>query len=851
MKTKQYIIVKNTLLLFAVALGLFVTSCTNEDVLFGSDDSVKSTVAEGERFKITLGLKADDLKQVQLRSGGVENLSDVTSLRVLVFDKDQKFLYSEDATLGSVTQTVPTTDAAYLPDFKREGITDIKQFTVSLVKSSEKRYLHFVANFDWSGFTQDYFAVGKSAGEFMTDPRLTTTLQSFDGNNPTTAFSSMWSMVEVPALDESTFKGKVVKLLRNYAKITIKDNTATKQDATTGSFTLEGYAVGNVLNKGSVAPFRTENYSYYFDFNVQKPTIPVGATVMDASTMSDKHIIPAIQAFNMFEKDNSGDKKTFVILKGIRVDADGDNIGTRYYKVDLVLNKGQKTVNQYIPILRNKHYEININSVNSDGFATIGEAIKAPAGNNVFSSVEMQDFENVSDGKLTLSVSPIQQVIIKPGTYSFDAFYSGGNENLKFYPSWNTTPHPTDPLSYLDGTDSYLGGLTKTETGFTIDVKEVPSDAILEYTVDVAGLRVNNGTVIDTWSGATTPLLRKVRITLRPPYSFNAVLQPMANGQRVLEFDVPKSLPSALYPFEVLIKASEMTPAPGQNLMVVHQEGVMYYQYSVRPGSAGTRVKIPFVMNTDNGLTTKPIALSSEYYNEQTLPAESVPSTTKSFTLNFKKPNSTYTTYSIPSTSLFKFTYNGQSYNSAEDLLAATKISFQRGSAVGGYSLNVTNDYLAANGTKNLTLTTDIIESSDYGYVKYTVSLTRTLSQWMASTPTTHTMTLTNVEIKGRIIRRVYDSYYGYYYDGTLTPSNLRLTGYYPTIALSTAMSVGARQYYSDGRYGYPYTIKLNITTGFPDYLFRYNYLYGGYSYGTTDKTWSNLESSTSIEMYF
>lgn len=840
MKTKQYIIVKNTLLLFAVALGLLVTSCTNEEPLFGTDDNVKSTVAEGERFKVTLGLKADDLKQVQLRSGGVENLSDVTSLRVLVFDKDQKFLYSEDATLGSVTQTVPTTDAAYLPDFKREGITDIKQFTVSLVKSSEKRYLHFVANHDWSGFTQDYFAVGKSAGEFMTDPRLTTTLPVFDGNNPTTAFNPMWSMVEVPALDETTLEGNVVKLLRNYAKITIKDNTATSQDAAQGKFALEGYAVGNVMNKGSVAPFRTENYLYYFDFNVQKPTIPVGATVMDASTMSDKHIIPAIQAFNMFEKDNSGDKKTFVILKGIRVDAGGDNIGTRYYKVDLVLNKGAKTVNEYIPILRNKHYEININSVNSDGFATIGEAIKAPAGNNVFSSVEMQDFENVSDGKLNLSVNPIQQVIIKPGTYSFDAFYSGGNENLKFYPSWNTNPHPTDPLSYLDGTDSYLGGLTKTETGFTIDVKEVPSDAILEYTVDVAGLRVNNGTVIDTWSGATTPLLRKVRITLRPPYNFNAVLQPMANGQRVLEFDVPKSLPTTLYPFEVFIKASEMTPAPGQNLVVVHRDGVMYYQYFVQSGSAGQRVKIPFVMNTDNGLTTKPITLTSEYYNDATLVAESKAYITRNLTLRYSRPDGS--SFLIPTTSQFTFTYNGQTYTQ-ESVFQNQNISFSAGTYDGNFTLKVANDFLTVNGNRNLTFTTTIIKPSDNGgYVKYTVSLTKTIAQWAAATA--ETLSPTEIEIKGRLLTTDYTTGNYYYLDA----SKLELTGYNAGTNLRPYMAVGARQYYSDGGYGYPYTIKLNTTTGFPSSYFYFKNT-ASYYYGDKKMYWTSMESSTSVNI--
>lgn len=277
------------LLLLLVLSGLFATSCIHEAVFDRIEEEVVSPVAEDERFKVTMGLQADDLNKIQLRAGGVETLDGVTSLRLLVFDENQKFLYSEDAVLGNKTTNVPTTDESYLPDAQKGNISEIKQFTVSLIKSSQKRYIHFIANHKWVGFTQDYFAVGKSAGEMLTDPFMTTTLPGLDGTNPVDAFDPMWSVVEVPTLDESTFTGKVVKLLRNYAKISVIYNAGSQQQDQ-GSFVLEGFAVGNVMKTGAVVPFRTENYLFYFDFPPNTPTIPANTEIIDASTIQESFL---------------------------------------------------------------------------------------------------------------------------------------------------------------------------------------------------------------------------------------------------------------------------------------------------------------------------------------------------------------------------------------------------------------------------------------------------------------------------------------------------------------------------------------------------------------------------------
>lgn len=608
-------IIKYNVLLFVTAIvGLFAVSC--EGIFDPEKKSIKevSQIAEGERFLVKMGLQADDLDMVDLRSGGVESLDGLTSLRLLVFDENQNFLYSEDAVLGQTSTAVPTTNDAYLPDAKRDGITEMKEFTVSLIKSSNKRYIHFIANHDWSGFTQDYLATGKSAGEMLTDPRLAVTLEDMNANSPVYVFNPMWSVIEVAELSPTSLSGKVVKLLRNYAKITVDYNLAT-QNTSEGSFEFTGFLIANAINKGAIVPYSTDGYLFNFDFPPNKPTVPAGTTVFDHSLIDESHFIAPSQAFNLFEKTNSGDEKAFLIIRGNRTSKNGTPLGTRYYKVDLVtpkvLDPSQPdiVVNEHFPFLRNRHYQVNILSVNADGCPTIENAIHTPAGNNIFTSVELKDFGHISDGVRSLVASPLNQIVVEQGTYSFSTSYTEGTTDLRsliqYFPSWDSA------------TDPYVGAFTATADGFNVVVNQVPTDQVKEYTVTVVGPR----------DGGVTPIVRQVKLILRPPYNFNAVLTDVGSQIRTLEFNVPRSIPVTLVPFEVLIDTMEMTPvnAGDNKLVLVFQGGKIYYQYMVSLEdyySADSKARIQFRMNTANGRTTQPVILTSKFYNIQSLPAE-------------------------------------------------------------------------------------------------------------------------------------------------------------------------------------------------------------------------------------
>jgi hypothetical protein len=245
-------------------------------------------------------------------------------------------------------------------------------------------------------------------------------------------------------------------------------------------------------------------------------------------------------------------------------------------------------------------------------------------------------------------------------------------------------------------------------------------------------------------------------------------------------------------------------------------------------------------MNTSTGIIDKPIHLTSGFYNKQTLLPETIQYTTTDLILKYARPDGA--SPMVPLTSVFTFTFNGVNYT-AEELLAAHNMTFSTGGSDGYFRMQAPNSFITANGGEDFTVTTEVIKPSSYGRVKYTVSLTDSIGGWATSADPLQ-LNPQKIEITGRIIAR--DSYG---YNTTLTPSYLRLLGYDGGFTLTSYMTVYQGQYFSDGWYGYPYTILLNTPSLFPNnyfYLYHSNYPNTNYS-----RTWAQLESSSNFWLTF
>ncbi|MBR8766224.1 hypothetical protein IX336_001607 [Porphyromonas levii] len=816
-------------LLCMLLCGLFITSCTPDNSRY-EEPEVLSTVKEGERFTARIAINSDELQSNHLRAS-IESISEVSSLRVLVFDENHNFLYSED--VSKLGKTIPATskvDDDFLPDSKKDNITEIRYFEVSLIKSSQTRYVHFVANHDWTGFTQDYFAKGTSAGEFMTHESLVDRIEELEETDPKKPMRlALWSMyeatrkvkdgVEVGGLNENTFNGKVIKLLRTYAKVTLNVAPEVSDPNSSERFVLTGFALCNVPDKGTIAPFQTSLYTFDFPFHPEQATFPVGMNLahtednpaglkfIDVDSIDVNSKSGETPPYYLFEKDNTKAKdKTFVIIKGKRFNSKtGLNGEERFYKIDLVTRKQidpnsgntNQTINTYFPFLRNKHYVVNINGIKSDGYMKIDEAIKSAAGNNVFADTKLQDFGNVSDGDFRLSVDPVQMVIVKPGTYFFGVHYSGGNEHVKYYPSWDTKQdlsNPTTPYNeagyyYTDGLDTYLGGLRVVmgedgkPIGFEVDVKDIPTDATVEYKVEIAALRTRDGSaVVDGYTGATSPLSRNVRLVLNAPYPFHGELKPATPGNEKefnLSFRVYEEqiFPKTVFPFDVYIEAPGMTPynLGGKTNVTIENiydknrgKYVTYYKYTVQEEDRGI-VSIPFRVNDPN-VGTGDVRLTSDFYQPALIQNKKLKIYRNLLELERNEPRGSYA-YKQPLEDEAKviFTFGGQDLT-IDDLQQTYGVAFIPNTSTywsGDFYLDVPEELITKYGNEDITIKTSLPKSPTVGSVRYDFEKTMKVSELTknkvlkggSTQPTALpiTLELTQVKIIGQV----------YYYSGS------------------------------------------------------------------------------------
>lgn len=738
---------------------------------------------EGDSITLTLGLHADDLSDLALRSEAIndDEVEKITSLRILVFNEHQQFLYSTDAVLGDPASADAFGDDAFLPDGKKGSIQTIKSFTATFIQSKDPRYLHFVANYDWTGQTQDYFLVGNSAGAII--PNLTTSIESANGNNgKTKAFDPMWAQVKLDKLDGQSLQGKVVKLLRCHAKVTV----VNKAPATNG-FKLTGFTACNVHKSGTVAPFVMDNYAFAFPYAPTKATTPPDVEVIPNDNPA--HIVPADAEFRLFEHQNNGDKKVFLIIRGEKQLRNGTK-ATRYYKVDFVAKRTEENIVSYrvLPIIRNNHYKVTITAVNSDGYATMAEAIAAPAHNNIFSSIELQEFTQVSDEMFTLKTDPVQILIVRPGTYNFNTSFAITNSDYRFKPYGGGTGAGSGAqyIRYYkrwSDHDAYMGALKQTDVStrsgnddhFSVEVKDIPSDAVERYSIEVAGLRSYapddtppaNPKDLYTYervdgksvTGATNPLIRNVEITIRKPLLFKAKLVDGAQGQagdKLLEFDLYKNLPKGIFPFEVLIEAPDLSPrntkGNTENLTIVKRGSKVYYRYIVKTDSYDRhngRVRIPVLVNDGTTSPKHDIVLSSPYYETETIYSSASPYKSKPIRLYFKEPGTSNTKRPMPSTS--RFTQKGNAVPQGTYYIQATNTD-------GLFYLTYDKTKAPANLDQSVTIKSVYQARSEYGYIAFTISATKTLREWVASEE--HEFTATSVEVKGQLLHYANGGYY-------------------------------------------------------------------------------------------
>lgn len=380
---------------------------------------------------------------------------DVTTLYLIVFDENGMLVEKCKAT------KLDTSDHDDHPDGRH--------YTVTLTVSDQPRIIHYVAN-----CALDQVVYGHETsiiGNMFVDRN------NFDGE--TTYETSYWARIEVPYIlveekevtqtdgttktvislvDEIAGKFMHVPLLRNYAEITVTDETDN-------TFYFEGFTVYNLLDRGTVAPYNSNTQKFqsfiYTDQETQKiktylyPQMKSfgyeGHALTSAKLITDfirnpdgtVKIYRSGQEFYVYERKVSvmtdeeekwRESPPHIIIKGRYnngqhvTDDNGqlldENTPVYYYKMDLVYTDKDAQGNEeikYYNILRNFKYQFNLTKVHDEGYTSLDLAVGGAAGNNISGSSSTSKLTNVSDNEGRLWV-----------TYTDTTLVTGNAVSLKY-----------------------------------------------------------------------------------------------------------------------------------------------------------------------------------------------------------------------------------------------------------------------------------------------------------------------------------------------------------------------------------------------------------------------------------
>lgn len=504
----------------------------------------------------SFGVHVPAFSRIDLRSG-VEAEPEIKSLRVLVFggseDRGHTFLYSSPATLSS--------DGTY---------------SVKLIPTSEPRILHFVANYDFTTWSDaDY--LDRDEGEVI--PQLVG------------ADLYLWCRSAHRHISASESLGTHT-LLRSQAKLTLLDRTETK-DTAPASFKIIGAAT-----IGTVAPF--DGYSTTFAegtittppevaFTSSSPYIPAGGTVFTP------------------ERHAKAEPHFYVILKKPFEGTDS------YYKIDLIGQDPDKKHTLRYDLRRNYEYRITITQLKRAGYATEQEAIDGVAINSAFADHDLEVFPAIysPDGRASLEVEST--------SYRAGAHTSAVNTSYRYTLDGQLQNDKVQLTIIEDDPGAPL--IKELRTYASAEGEDTGTVSVLLHQLP-EGMGIRTAYVRIEAGEGDHQLIRIIRITQYPLFSFEPAL---INGENpgtidnatqnnldaTLSFTIPEDYPKELLPVQVSIQTNTLSPV-GRLPLRIEEGGKMVYTYTANRTGQHT---LPF--KTTKSSTQEAVKLSAPNFADE------------------------------------------------------------------------------------------------------------------------------------------------------------------------------------------------------------------------------------------
>lgn len=588
------------------ALLTMLTACTDSMV----DNGVPSKNETGTyQAHFTISIPNYSKVESRVANFATEGIASADDMKLLCFDKDGYFL---GLAKNLNIQTVATNE------IKDDGGSDKKKISATIPTGTAR--IHIMANATAENtvttgdqpidFNKSAEWIGRHENNLMT---------SFDNKNNNRQHDKMvyWGYVKKNTSEEMTefltkdvVANNVIHLLRNRAKIEVN------WEGNTSEITNIRYALGNVMQHGTVAPFNRDK---------EKLTFPETNMLTDAAAWKAEctYITPSLdptrwpsegEKFSVgneemwpnssnlpmqytFEQENSLEKPLKVIME---VTYKGGE--TKWFQV-LLQNEGVQ-----MPIKRNHLYRINIKRLNKNlGYADCTQAYEGTPANNPWITVE-DIIQEISDGTYTMNiVNGTYQMLTQESANSeqtIDFEYKGAATQTAadFDVSWTENKNFTK----LDG-----GKLPVP----TVQYNATTGKGTITYKIgDISAGECKTATIklVDKKHGLTRNIHLYSISNVDFNFEFANTMGKDATSEAKLTFTIPSYYPKELLPIEIEIASNDVNPI-GSDVKVAStadvDEGAGWNCWFV------TKYEEPSVIGTTQTITMKNVREVSSSIN--------------------------------------------------------------------------------------------------------------------------------------------------------------------------------------------------------------------------------------------
>ena len=536
------------------ALLTMLTACSDSMV----DNGVPSKNETGT-YQAHFTISVPNYSKVESRVANfaTEGIASADAMKLLCFDKDGYFLgLAKNLAIESVATN----------EIKPDGGSDKKNISATIPTGTAR--IHIMANATAENtvtngdqaidFNKSAEWIGRHENNLMT---------SFDNKNNNQQNDKMvyWGYVKKNTSEEMTefltkdvVENNVIHLLRNRAKIEVN------WDGNESNITKIRYALGNVMQHGTVAPFNRDK---------EKLTFPETNMLTDAAawkaectyitpsqdptrwpsegetfSIGDEEMWPNTNNLPMqytFEQENSLEKPLKVIME---VTYKGGE--KKWFQV-LLQNEGVQ-----MPVKRNHLYRINIKRLGKNlGYGNCTQAYEGTPANNPWITVE-DIIQEISDGTYTMN--------IVNGTYQMLTQESANSEQtIDFEYKGEASQTAADfNVSWTENKD-----FTKLEGG-TLPVPTVQYDATtgkgtITYKIgDISAGECKTATIklVDKKHGLTRNIHLYSISNVDFKFPSTITMGKDATSEAKLTFTIPSYYPKELLPIEIEIASNDVNP---------------------------------------------------------------------------------------------------------------------------------------------------------------------------------------------------------------------------------------------------------------------------------------------------